>query len=62
MGVFINNKIIVEKKEKEQTKNENAELLFKQAMSKMEIEGLKSENSDLMVRAALLEMGGEAIA
>ena len=58
MGVFINNKIIVEKKEKEQTKNENVELLFKQAMSEMEIEGLKSENSDLMVRVALLEMGG----
>lgn len=58
MGVFINNKIIVGKKEKEQTKNENAELLFKQAMNEMEIEGLKSENSDLMVWVALLEMGG----
>jgi hypothetical protein len=58
MGVFINNKIIVEKKRKRANKNENAELLFKQAMSEMEIEGLKSENSDLMVRVALLEMGG----
>ncbi len=49
MGIYINNKIIVEKKEKEQIKNENAELLFKQAVNEMEIEGLKNENANMLV-------------
>lgn len=52
MGIYINNKIIVEKKEKEQIKNENAELLFKQAVNKMEIEGLKNENANMLVMIA----------
>lgn len=60
MGVFINSKIIIERQEKEQIKNENAELLLKQAVNEMELDGLKAENSDLMVRVALLEMGGIA--
>ncbi len=62
MGVFINSKIIMERKDSEQIKSENAELLMKQAVNEMEIDGLKTENSDLMVRVAVLEMGGEAIA
>jgi hypothetical protein len=52
MGVYINNKIIVEKKEKEQIKNENAELLFKQAVNEMEIEGVKNENANMLVMIA----------
>ena len=52
MGVYINNKIVVEKKEKEQIKNENAELLFKQAVSEMEIEELKNENANMLVMIA----------
>lgn len=52
MGIYINNKIIVEKKGKEQIKNENAELLFKQAVNKMEIEGLKNENANMLVMIA----------
>ena len=52
MGIYINNKIIVEKKEKEQIKNENAELLLKQAVNEMEIEGLKNENANMLVMIA----------
>lgn len=52
MGIYINNKIIVEKKEKEQIKNENAELLYKQAANEMEIEELKNENTNMLVMIA----------
>ena len=36
-------------KTKEQIKNENAGLLFKQAVNEMEIEGLKNENANMLV-------------
>jgi len=52
MGNYLNKKVIAEKKEKEQTKNENAELLFKQAVNEMEIEGLKNENANMLVMIA----------
>ena len=52
MGNDLNKKVIAEKKEKEQIKNENAELLFKQAVNEMEIEGLKNENANMLVMIA----------
>ncbi len=57
MGIYINNKIIVEKKEKEQIKNENVELLYKQAANEMKIEELKNENANMLVMIAEM-MGG----
>jgi hypothetical protein len=47
-----------EAKQLESLANENADLIFQNAMQDMNIKGLQDENADLMFRIATIEMGG----
>lgn len=47
-------------KQVELLSDENADLIFQNAMQDMNIKTLQSENADLMLRLAMLETGGTA--
>jgi hypothetical protein len=38
--------------------DDNADLMFQNAMQDMNIKGLQDENADLLLRIAMIEMGG----
>lgn len=57
MGVYINNKIILQKAKEKQDKMTNANMMLQIAEKEMKIQKLQGQNSTIMLEIAMIKGG-----